>query len=746
MRYHLITARYDGQNISLYARDETGKKKRVIATGFRYYFFVPENQPVPDDPSVVGIEHGFESIEGVSLKKIIMKTPADVKRFRNNFQECYEADIPSPRRFLIDTRIRNGFEAGKEVVNYQDLRPVDSSYSPHICYLDIEVNCHTRFPNPAREDEKIICVTLWDNRHRKYITILLGEGEGELDHRQTLIKTTCEVNLLTILKRYLEWIDPDVLVGWNISFDVDYIRERCKRYNLRIDFDRMNVFDLFQGYSNIYKRGGNRLKEVARREGLTNEETVEEFHSEWWGRDNTRLIEYNRKDVEYCVKLDKKFKLTEFYWALKNYAGLEDLQGALYHGVLVETLLLRDYRNKWVTRSRPKEREGKKLGGALTTWFGEPARGLYENVFVFDVSRYYPMILINFNLSPEPHDSTGVIPSLGERLLKERDKYDRTLKEMKAGTPEYQDLKQKRNCVKYISESLVGILGQQTGRFYYPELFEKITRTGREGLTHLQQVALRHGAKVLYADTDGIFVQVEPSQVQELEGILNEGLREFCRKKGMKENLRIKIDRYFKRVLFTGVKKRYAGWVVEEAGTPCDYIHVAGFESVRRDTSEVTRRLQKEVFELLLRGKKGEIAGIIRNTIKDMRAGKYSLNDVAIPKTLSKPLTGYKTSIDYVRGSLYANKHFGLDIREGDMVRMLYVRRVPGYPHTDVVCFLDESQLPVRPEIDWDKMISRTIRMKLEEIIELGGISWSQIEGNRTLLELTSKSLRETFS
>lgn len=745
-KYAFITGQYESDgSISVYAKDESSRKRRIKVTGFEPYFHVPQDIYIPDDRAIERIEGDFTSVYGDTLKRITMETPSDVKHFRYKFDKHYEADIPFVRRFLIDTGIRNGFEVpdGKKIVSYKDLVPVDFSQPPLVCFLDIEVYCSTRFPNPSRENEKVICATLFDTEHKKYITILLDQTSGEKETvapGHDLIRVTCEANLLMTLKKYLEWINPDALTGWNINFDIDYLVERSKRHEIHFNFDGICIFDLLSAYKRLHKKGGNRLKEVVISEGLSDEVVSEEFHSEWWVKDKNMMVKYNKADVEYCVELDKKFRLVEFYWGLKNYAGLEDLKGTLYAGgVLVDILLLRKYSGKFVLPSKVKREEGEDLSGALIT---SPEAGLYDDVYVFDMSKYYPNIVISRNLTPErTGGELGMVPKLCLELLDERKRYDKVLSETPIDTPEYHNAKRKRDNVKFIGEAVIGYFGSLKSRLYNPDLFDEVTTTGQRGLKFLKEATEKMGFKVLYTDTDGLVVKVPKERAKELLLRLNESLKQFCASEGIKGDLRIKIDRFCKRILFTGVKKRYAAWVVEEGGKPCDYTYIVGFEFVRRDASEVTRKLQKRVFDLLLKGDVNEVVSYIRSTIKDMKKGKYSLNQIAIPKTLNKSLEDYGKGKgggipDYVRGTLYSNKYFGTDIRGGDMIRMLYVNRIPGHPRTNVVCFLDEDELPVKPEVDWNKMVSRTVRMKIEKIIELAGLHWAQVEGTRSLLEV----------
>jgi len=516
---------------------------------------------------LITVKHGYTSVYGEPLKKIIMKSPGDVAVFRNKFAPHYEADIIFVRRFLIDTGIKGGFEApDKQTLHYTELKPVDFHLDPVKCYI------------------QIICVTVYDTKYRKYLTILLDENTGKftLNENHILYKINGEYKLLLMLKKYLEHLDPDVLTGWNIDFDLGYILARGKRYKIKFNLKSVCVFDLLSGYKKLYKKGSNHLKDVVIAEEIADEVVSEEFHREWWLKDKMKLVEYNKMDVEYVVKIDEKHRLIDFYWHLKNLAGLEDMRGTLYNSVLIDTLLLRKYKNKYVLPSRSGEEDkdyGEYEGGLVL----KPPKGIFDGVAVFDMSRYYPNIIIAYNLTVEKTDGVGIVPQLCIDLLNEREKIEAELKKLTPGTKEYDSLKDKRNAIKYLINSIYGYFGHMKSRLYNVNIAAKITEVGREGLLYLKDVSEKLGYRVLYSDTDSVFIQVPLEKVKELEQILNDSLVDFCKMKNMKTTLKLKCDRYFGKLLFTGVKKRYAGHVIWEDGKDVDYLYIRGFEYVKRD-------------------------------------------------------------------------------------------------------------------------------------------------------------------
>lgn len=724
MRYQLVTGRADGSDVILFARREDGRKVRFKVIGFEPYFYIEEGESV-NHPLVKRVEKGgYLSTDKRALVKVVTYLPEYVPEIRAAFKRHYEADIKYVRRFLIDTGIRGGFETSREdVVHYKELKSSDFALPPDVCFIDIEVYSKSRFANPDRAEEKVICTTIY--HQGEYHTLLLDDSTS-VERRAggwNVYRVKDERSLIGFLNRFLTKRSPDVLAGWNVDFDVTYLERRARRLGLELKLDGVCPFDLLKGYSKLYKKGGNRLKEVAFREGFTDEVESDTNYGVLWEEDREELMRRNLNHVRWIKLLNDKYGLVEFYWNLKNYAGLESMEGTLYAGVLVDTLMLRKYKGRYVLPSKSEVRE-EELTGALIL---KPEAGLYEGVAVFDVSRYYPNLLANSGLSPE---GEGIVPAICRELLAERERFERELKGLTPGTEEYDLLKAKRDAVKYLGEAVIGYFGSTSSRLYNPKIFNAVTRTAREGLEFLVRKVGELGYRALYADTDGIMVEVDMEKSEALLKALNEALGDWCRAKGMMDELRLKEDRYFRRVLFTGVKKRYAGWVVREGGRPADYIHIVGFEAIRRDSSLLTQRIQRDVFDIILRRGGQGLAEYLRDVIGRLRRGEFKLEEIAIRKTLQKPIDSYgkggKGIPDFVRGCLYANKYLGLNIVGGDMVKMVYVKAVKGYPKTDVLCFLDETRLP-EIVLDHDKMVDRTVRMKVEDVTKVLGLSWDSI-------------------
>lgn len=747
MKHQYVIGHYNGDGSNTYyARNEEYKRVKLKVLGFRPYFYV-RSKIIPDHPKINEItDFDFEAVFGGKVRRLTMEDPTDVGGkdgkggFREEFDEHLEADIRFIRRQLIDMKIRSGFEApdNQRVVNYKELEHCDFSLSPLKSFFDIETYTGGRMPSLSNPSHKITAATFWDDINQKYATLLLDDSSFKQDMNKEWVVYHIEKerNLLLAMRKYLSTVMPDIASEWSM-FDYEYLIARALKYhrmNFRV-FKGICVFDMWRAYRKLYKKGSNRLKDVALEEGVTDIIEQEVNYAQMYDEERMKLAERNMRHVKWMVELDKaKRGMLDFYWSLKNTAGLESLADTLFHGVLVDTMLLRNYHGKYVLPSKPStvpQRE-EKAGGIV----GEAPKGLIKDIAIYDFSRYYPNLMIGLLMARKEKNLEPII-ELCQQLLDEREKYEKILLKLKPGSPEHDSYKNIRDSVKFIGEAVIGFFGSEKSRLYNKAIFESVTHTGQKGILYLKKTAKDFGYDTHYYDTDGIFIQVpERDAVFALMDELNKSMVDFSREIGIDRDITLKVDRIADMSIFTGVKKRYAMHVVWEDGKDVDYLHVKGFEQIRRDASLVTRRAQRKVFNAILRGKPNGLVEYLKEEVKMMKNGSYSLRDVAIPKTLNKALKSYKSKVDYLRGALYANKYFGTEIKGGDQVRMLFVKRVPGFPSTDVVCFQDEEDLPDGIIINWERLIERTLRGKVENFLLMAGMSWDLVQGTRRLTDV----------
>ena len=143
----------------------------------------------------------------------------------------------------------------------------------------------------------------------------------------------------------------------------------------------------------------------------------------------------------------------------------------------------------------------------------EPVTGLHRNVWVFDFKSLYPSIIRTFNIDPvsyiaSPPPGADVIETPGGAFRREPAILPRLLDEL---FPRREAAKQAgdevaSHAIKILMNSFYGVLGTPACRFHNPALANSITGMGREMLLWSKRWFEDAGFRVLYGDTDSLFV------------------------------------------------------------------------------------------------------------------------------------------------------------------------------------------------------------------------------------------------
>jgi len=763
MKFRLVKAKRGERNyVVLIARGEDGKKYKFTVTNFFPYYYV------------LDANGQYKSLFGERLRKIVKQNPDEVKREREKYSKHYEADIPYARRFLIDTKITSGFILNevKENIKVEDLTPVEVNIPFRYIFIDIEVgglgeNESVNDIDPKNPIKPIIALAVYDSYTEKIISLtynkLAKSFKKVFEDGTVWLNFSDEFDMLFALTQILIKIDPDMILGWNIAFDIDYLKARMKKVGIDYDFGDIDVFDYLDGYRRLYRRQSYHLNTVAIEEGFTTEWIeFSQPYKEYLKGDVSFMQHYNRNHVKWLVDIEKKHRILDFYLRIKELAGVENLDKVMGTSTIVDTALLRLAKEEGVVLpSVPNINAGDTYEGAVVF---DPISGLHENVAVFDMSRYYPSIIVSFNLSPETKHKDGkgdikvkdnltfvsqplgILPKLCLRMFVERDMIQKEMKNYEPGTEKYEDLFLKQQAVKFMTNAIYGFLAfrimgehgdmKAGSRLYDEDIPSTITMLARNGIRNLAEYVRNKGLEVVYGDTDSIMIKGLKSveEAKNIENEFNEVIERYYKQTyGVKEcKVRIKFSQFYKRLLLTNVKKRYIAKVVWD-GKECDYLKITGFEAIRTDQSKITIEMQKEVAEAIVNGKsREEVIAIVKKYLKNLKS--YPLKDVAIRKGIEMSFSQYKVLPPHVRGSMYTNTYLGGKIKAGNKVLMLWLKGIKGYPSTDVICFtedmnIDESILIV----DWDRMKDLLIKQKLQTILEVLNISWEEVEGVENL-------------
>ena len=278
-------------------------------------------------------------------------------------------------------------------------------------------------------------------------------------------------------------------------------------------------------------------------------------------------------------------------------------------------------------------------GGVLQT----PIVGLHENVAVLDFESMFPNIIVKYNVSYETvrRDKVvkrprGLLVGVVEPFLKRR-LYFKHLKK-NADEPYRSWADQRQNELKLLLVSCYGYSGNNFNRFGNPLTFEWINRISRITMSKVYKIVRLEGFKIIYSDTDSIFVKREDASKEDFEKLA-------CRiSKATK--LPIKVDKIYKFLVLLpsknnnirGVGKRYYGRLLDGS---LDY---KGIELNRHYTPEYIKETQLKLIKTLLKGENTEdvyrnidtCRKIIKEAIEELRTGRVPAEKLVLRKTLRK--------------------------------------------------------------------------------------------------------------
>lgn len=776
--------------VYIFGRDASGKAIQVRVSGFRPYFYAPADQvdgrSLPQE--IVGVEENttYRSIQAVPLRRLYTRRPGDVRAVRDVFSQHYEADIPFTTRFMIDCGLTAGVELPADAVESFDgafeiecreLAPAEIKAPARTCIMDIECVDEQGFPEPERDP--IICVTCWDSFDDDYTTLLWQPGEAAADvpdlsvnERHRVVRYPDEVSMLKGLVDYVKERDPDILSGWNfVEFDIPYIVKRMGALDLKAEglaripgqternaVRGRSIFDLLGAYRKMHQaqKESYRLDAIAEDElGVTKVRYTGTI-TELWRSDPKRLVEYNYRDVELCVGIDRKNNIIEFYREIARYVGCP-LDRTLNSSNVIDIFVLRKASGRFVLPSKGLA-AGDEFEGATVF---EPATGLRENVVVLDLKSLYPMAMMTINASPETknpdgelrapngirfsREPDGLTRSIIAELLEERDERKHLRNLYPFGSPEYVLYDLQQNVLKVIMNSYYGVSGYTRFRLYDREIGSAVTSVGRAIIGHTRDIITGLGYTVLYGDTDSCMVEVPPGNLEEtitrareIEAELNAGYGDFAKAElnADMHYFSIKFEKVYRRFFQAGKKKRYAGHLVWKEGKDVDEVDVVGFEIRRSDSPQITREVQRAVIEMILRGDAfSDVQAYLRDVIRKYRRGEYSLDETGIPGGIGKNLDSYENADAHIRGAKYSNEHLGTDFKRGSKPKRIYIKTVTAkYPRTDVVCFEYADQVPPEFVVDWETMLEKTLKGPISRIIEPLGWDWHDVDPSRTTL------------
>ena len=323
---------------------------------------------------------------------------------------------------------------------------------------------------------------------------------------------------------------------------------------------------------------------------------------------------------------------------------------------------------------------------------------------------------------------------------------------------------------QFVGQSLYGVLGWDRFRLYDKEMGAAVTATGREVIDYTEEVTSELDKHVIYGDTDSVMVSVGKDVSKEeaiersfeIEERINDSYDDFAteRLNAAEHRFEIEFEKLYRRFFQAGKKKRYAGHVVWKEGKDVDDIDITGFEYQRSDIAPITKEVQREVIDMIVTGEDIEtVKSYVTEIIEDFQKGNMDPERIGIPGGIGKRLDNYDTDTAQVRGAKYANLLLGTNFQRGSKPKRLYLDRVHSNffervereldldpaedvlygefkRNPDVICFEYADQLPEEFEIDWEKMLDKTLKGPIERILEALDVSWEEVKSGQDQMGL----------
>ena len=807
--------------IHLFGYDTDGNWQHVEVEDVSSYMYVPHDE-VGDDivahEQVRDVQHTdsdgepFRTIRGERVAKLFTYVPGDVPDLRPIFSTTWESDVPFPTRVGVDTDWHDGVAVPStdRRLTTEEVEPTNVSTDWRIHYTDIEVDDVSGFPENG--EQPIICITAYDSFENEYVVWLQDDGvpdineddyTAESDLHDASVDVRLYDNEADMLRSYFAYLNvtrPAVVTGWNSNdFDVPYLIDRANVLSEDVGLDSISplrtaydgnwgptvegvaLVDLLDAFAatQFTEMDSYRLEAVGQAVVGTGKEEYVGRVGDLWRDKPGKLVDYNLRDVELLVEIDRREATIDFWREVQDIASCP-LDDAIVESSVVDRYILNQYHNEVVfpNQGSQPETDEEYSGGAVF----DPITGIRERVATLDLASLYPMSMLTLNASPETkvnpdefdgptvqspngihfrQDKDGFTKQVIEDLLEERQLKKDQRDDCDPDSEQYAVYDRQQTAIKVIMNSLYGVMAWNRFRMYDQDVASATTATGRECIGHTADVVEEMGYELLYGDTDSVLIQLPDEPKDELlevgfevEEAINESYDEFALSELGAESHRfdIEFEKLYKRYFQAGSKKRYAGKLWWKEGKDVSYVDVTGFEYERSDFSPMSKEVQYEILEMIVEGADpSAVMEYLRDVMVRWDNREVNIGDIGKPGGIGKPLYNYDSDTHTSRAAKNGNLIAEAGLTQGTKCRRYYLDGVHpnlfarmedkvGLDPTEdrlyaqfkrdpeMIGVQQAEQLPPEVQLDWEKMKQKTITEVAQGIAEAIGLDWNEVE------------------
>ena len=623
----LVNIANNRRTLYLFCRDDKGELSITEKKDFFPYFYTP----APDGK--------YTSYKGEPLRKIILSNPSEIKKSRTD--NAMEADILFVRRYLID--------------KVDKLEECPIKYT----FIDIEVLAD-ELPDVTKALNTISCISVYNSLYKSIQTFYLGDYKTEYELIDDFIK-------------YMKKEKFDLWLSWNVKFDYNYLVNRFPDFGERIspvghtrygDGDvfypcGISIVDYLTWFKKITLNRATSYALDAVAQKYLKEEPMEIIE---FGKLNPKIKEKNIRDIERMVKLEEKFKLVSYYDEVRRLSKVE-WEDMVWNSRVIDMLLLQEARKKGVVLPmKPRDNEKEDFQGAFREVY---QTGTFYGVGKYDLSSAYPYAIINFGLDPAniypitdarmmgknscllientwfKQDSNALLPTVTKRLITLKNNIKQKLSTMELNSIEYKDQKIKYNAIKSIVNSAYGVMGNRFFRLYDKRVASATTFLVRDLLHYVKYEIERQGYKVIYVDTDSVFIDSPKDLTPELNTLVQNWGKKYRKDKIDTE---FEYEGQFEKLLILA-KCRYVGYLNTGKGIEEE---IKGVEARRKDSTVFMKKFQRTLIDKILdKESKKDILKWIKLQISLIKDAP--IENIAFPCKLGRAIDEYKNVPIFLR-------------------------------------------------------------------------------------------------
>ncbi len=651
-----------------------------------FFFYIDEKELYKVNRNTTTVyPEKYTTVNGKTCIKIEPKRrlkSQEFRDFRDLFETSYESDVPALTRWISRNKPKYSRNVRKVYIDIETSKKEDGNYS------SVEEG---RAP--------IVLITCYDNFEDKYTTFSFKPINYKQD-KVTFIIATDEKDMLEKFTKYLNNIKPDYLLGWNIeSYDVPYIFKRLEYWTMPIEsfsyMDRVYYFQSEEGvsshrfgsyYINVGGTGVFDLMSAAKRLWLgkycgyslnkmckeyLKEQKIDLNVDQMYRQNFDKLVEYNIKDVELCIKLDNKINL------FKSFQSFQEIISINVHNTIIQSNNIVQYllqnTNRILLNSNKKQDAQTFEGGMVL----ETVPGIYKKCYKYDFVSMYPSIIMTYNISPDtiiPRWEQDCI-SLDSKFFFKKQKgiisdiigklFEKRLQYKKEGNADLS------LAYKLLMNSIYGQFTAPYSRIFSFSCGDAITYQARRLLAELvKRIERTFDGKIILGDTDSIIYytnnpEFDPESVNKLS---QEIFSEFYSLDNIRENkfIKLELEKTIDKLiifgtLYKGIKKKY----VEHSNGKS---RLVGLDAIKEDTPEIAKELQKEIINFIINNDsftEKDLNKILRDFNNKFQEAmeKKDFTYIAIPVKINKPLDKYKTCTFAIKAIQNGNLNVSINER-----------------------------------------------------------------------------------